>query len=260
MERIAGMGIALVAAAAALGTSNLAWAQKCVPDCRDGFVCVEGKCVSACNPACADGERCSGDGFCVADTSQGPRDSVTSEGNQDLRMANRLHVILRLGAGGVVERFNDIPDLTDDAAATVGLTLRFEAPVHKVLTTGFLWSFYTFAGANAESRSLGMDLSPFLKGRYAFAMGKKNIEGEAYVLFQFGVSIANVPDNDLIDYTTFGYGFNTAITPGFLVWPSDKVGTFFEVGYAYGWGRFGGALTGTLGQAAIRFGVAFAFY
>ena len=260
MERSMNIGCALLAAASVLGASDAAWAQKCIPECRDGFVCVDGECVSACNPPCSEGERCSGDGFCIADTSQASRSSATSDGNQALRMANRLHLILRLGAGGTVERFNDVSGLADDAAATVGLTIRFEAPVHKVLTTGFLWSFYTFAGANSESRSLGMDLSPFLKGRYAFAMGKNDIEGEVYALFQFGVSLANVPDNDLIGYSTFGYGFNTAITPGFLVWPSDRVGTFFEVGYAYAWGRFDGELTGTLGQAAIRFGVAFAFY
>ena len=252
-------GILLFSAAAGLGVSTTAQAQSCVPECRDGFACIDGECVSACNPPCNEGERCSGDGFCVADTSPAAAAAASSDGNQDLRDANRLHVIFRIGAGGVVERFNGVGQ-TDDALATVGLTLRFEAPVHKVLTTGFAWSLYTFGGANSDSRSLGMDLSPFLKGRYAFSMGQKNIEAEAYGLFQFGIALAHVPDNDPIGYSTFGYGFNTAITPGFLIWPSDKVGTFFEVGYGYTWGRFDGELTGTLGQAVIRFGVAFAFY
>ncbi len=259
MKRCQWSKILMILAVPASGVSTTAQAQTCVPECRDGFTCVDGECVSACNPPCNEGERCSGDGFCVADTSPAAAAAASADGNLELRDANRLHVIFRIGAGGVIERFNGIGQ-TDDALATVGLTVRFEAPVHKVLTTGFAWSLYSFGGVNSDSRSLGMDLSPFLKGRYAFAMGQKNIEGEAYGLFQFGLALANVPDNDLIGYSTFGAGFNTAITPGFMVWPSDTVGTFFEVGYAYAWGRFDGELTGTLGQAVIRFGVAVAFH
>lgn len=36
----------------------------CVPACRSGFTCVEGQCVSACNPPCAAGERCTASGEC----------------------------------------------------------------------------------------------------------------------------------------------------------------------------------------------------
>lgn len=32
----------------------------CAPECRDGFVCTAGRCVSACNPPCGDGEECRG--------------------------------------------------------------------------------------------------------------------------------------------------------------------------------------------------------
>jgi hypothetical protein len=37
----------------------------CVPDCRSGFVCVDGQCVSACNPPCAATEVCTAQGSCV---------------------------------------------------------------------------------------------------------------------------------------------------------------------------------------------------
>jgi len=30
----------------------------CIPDCRKGFLCVEGRCVSACNPPCGADETC----------------------------------------------------------------------------------------------------------------------------------------------------------------------------------------------------------
>jgi hypothetical protein len=38
--------------------------RACVPACRDGYVCIDGACVSACNPPCADDERCVGRGVC----------------------------------------------------------------------------------------------------------------------------------------------------------------------------------------------------
>jgi hypothetical protein len=38
---------------------------ECEPRCRKGFVCLKAKCVSACNPPCADGETCDEEGECV---------------------------------------------------------------------------------------------------------------------------------------------------------------------------------------------------
>jgi hypothetical protein len=38
----------------------------CVPDCRAGFVCLSGQCVSACNPPCAANEQCTVEARCVA--------------------------------------------------------------------------------------------------------------------------------------------------------------------------------------------------
>lgn len=37
----------------------------CLPDCRAGFVCREGECVSACNPTCGEGEICNAKRECV---------------------------------------------------------------------------------------------------------------------------------------------------------------------------------------------------
>lgn len=38
---------------------------ECFPPCREGFLCHEGQCVSACNPPCAAGETCTPSGQCV---------------------------------------------------------------------------------------------------------------------------------------------------------------------------------------------------
>ncbi len=52
--------------------------ETCRPACRDGFLCLEGRCIEACNPPCASGERCTGDGRCVpqADASTRPDGST----------------------------------------------------------------------------------------------------------------------------------------------------------------------------------------
>lgn len=49
-----------------LGVGTVAQAQNCVTACRDGYVCVKGKCVSSCNPPCAKGESCMADAQCAA--------------------------------------------------------------------------------------------------------------------------------------------------------------------------------------------------
>lgn len=38
----------------------------CSPSCRDRYTCVEGSCVSLCNPACPEGSACTAEGQCVS--------------------------------------------------------------------------------------------------------------------------------------------------------------------------------------------------
>jgi hypothetical protein len=40
--------------------------NQCLPACRASYMCVQGQCVSACNPLCAEGEYCTAEGECVA--------------------------------------------------------------------------------------------------------------------------------------------------------------------------------------------------
>jgi hypothetical protein len=43
---------------------SIAAPAECVPDCRDGYACANGACVSACNPPCPEGQRCSAGADC----------------------------------------------------------------------------------------------------------------------------------------------------------------------------------------------------
>lgn len=39
---------------------------ECFPPCRTGYLCHEGECISRCNPACPEGQKCTDDGECVS--------------------------------------------------------------------------------------------------------------------------------------------------------------------------------------------------
>jgi hypothetical protein len=52
--------------------ATTAQAQQCVPECRDWYMCIEGACVEACNPACPEGEQCVAGGQCVPKASPEP--------------------------------------------------------------------------------------------------------------------------------------------------------------------------------------------
>src|SRR5690349_2439838 len=47
-------------------TSPAVAAKECLPACRTGYLCMEGQCVSACNPPCAAWELCTANGECIA--------------------------------------------------------------------------------------------------------------------------------------------------------------------------------------------------
>lgn len=45
----------------------------CVPNCRNGFFCNSGQCVSLCNPGCENGSTCSAQGQCIAPQPAAPQ-------------------------------------------------------------------------------------------------------------------------------------------------------------------------------------------
>jgi hypothetical protein len=52
----------------------------CVPECRAGFTCVSGACVSACNPPCSSGDVCTAVGECVSPSAESERPTDTIDG------------------------------------------------------------------------------------------------------------------------------------------------------------------------------------
>jgi hypothetical protein len=46
--------------------------QPCVPSCRAGYACVDGRCLSPCNPQCPNAEVCTRNGLCLPATAPPP--------------------------------------------------------------------------------------------------------------------------------------------------------------------------------------------
>ncbi len=55
--------------------------KECFPRCRQGYVCHQGNCVSACNPPCPQGQQCTAQGTCVT-TSDQPSEVTPSSSEQ----------------------------------------------------------------------------------------------------------------------------------------------------------------------------------
>lgn len=58
--------LALAVIVAGTLAATTAQAKDCVPACRDGYICHQGQCVTACNPPCAEDEQCTAGAQCVA--------------------------------------------------------------------------------------------------------------------------------------------------------------------------------------------------
>jgi len=76
----------------------------CTPSCRVGFMCQQGQCVSACNPACAAGERCTAAAQCerepaVVGPTLYPNPAPDDVPPPDLTIERHDGVMLRLTIG-----------------------------------------------------------------------------------------------------------------------------------------------------------------
>jgi hypothetical protein len=70
----------LLGVGAMWGPTNVVEGQSCIPECRKGYVCHRGECVSVCNPPCAQGEVCTAEGECVATQAAPPPQYVAPYG------------------------------------------------------------------------------------------------------------------------------------------------------------------------------------
>ena len=61
------------------GAASTNGANECFPACRDGFLCHQSKCISACNPPCENGDVCTAQAMCVPRAAPAVRVETTTE-------------------------------------------------------------------------------------------------------------------------------------------------------------------------------------
>jgi hypothetical protein len=95
-------------------------ATECAPACRTGYLCMEGQCVSACNPPCAASERCTANGECLAQApvfpaGEAPITTASAVADPDAERHDgfMLRMALTFGASRTTESF-----VTDTAGST----------------------------------------------------------------------------------------------------------------------------------------------
>jgi hypothetical protein len=144
--------------------------QRCVsacnPPCADGQLCTDaGQCVSACNPPCAAGERCTSQGECLAPPppppvqqrvsympgSPAPRDEIRpSDDSLEARRTSgkRFHdgFYFRMGLGAGYTVFKVTPvEETDSTGGGAGMTVPVELAIGGSPTPGFVLGFGSYA-------------------------------------------------------------------------------------------------------------------
>jgi hypothetical protein len=80
----------IVSATFAVGPSAVAQDLECRPQCRTGFTCLSGACVSACNPACAPNQTCTANGECVNEAPVAPAPISLLQVDHRWELAGRL--------------------------------------------------------------------------------------------------------------------------------------------------------------------------
>jgi hypothetical protein len=202
----------------------------CFPECREGYVCARGQCVSLCNPPCAAGEICVEGKRCEALPPGGvyepppPPPPPKNALDRDHDMLG-----LHLGLGGSVDENSASRDL----ATTYGATLRMDFPVVRYLLIGPL---FQFAGWRRDIEDATYDyytdVDFYLRGRVPIPLG-----GEAGAEFWAGVPIGLTlsflgPDRtDQQGLSGFSAGWNVGVMLGGAILFTRKFGLFTEVGW-----------------------------
>ena len=125
-------------------------APACVPACREGFVCINGSCTTACNPPCGWGEVCSSDARCVASS---PVEQATAQPEAALRAreSERLKHRFTLLGGMDINYILDAHVLGIAAKATAGYRKNLSPEGGLAVRVGFAGGFATPSSTDNNS-------------------------------------------------------------------------------------------------------------
>lgn len=240
-------------------TATEAPKDACFPSCRDGYLCHESKCISACNPACEADELCMEGRACVpkshmfpsqpqyapwpplpartADTppppsgfrqprfppAQRPRRS----GFRGPRFQGYIGFQLGLGGGGKLETADqDDRDFLGiergfDLNASGGVEAIMEFRVARFFGIGPGLRVFRVRGDNDIGAVTTFDLlvAP------TFHIPLQGLE--IFIPIPLGLSFGSVPDRLPGDSTA---GLTVGLNPGLLAWVSDSMGVYAQLG------------------------------
>lgn len=200
-------------------------APRCYPPCREGFVCHQGRCVSACNPPCPPGEVCIEGRRCELAPLYGPNEPLPPPVKP---FESRSHGLIgfHLGFAGDVEQ----DDVEAELATTYGFNLRGDVPVERYLLLGALFQFGAWRPdlEPAPDRSYYIDIDFYLRGRIPIVTDSANFQVWAGV--PVGLTL-DILGDDVPAVSGLGVGWNIGVLAGGAVHFSPKFGLFAELGW-----------------------------
>ena len=145
----------------------------CVPDCRPGFVCVSGGCVSACNPPCPSNLVCTRDRTCVT-----PAEAAEQEDLAPANLGEGLHfgAVVSAEGGYAPVRYGGSQNNGWGSRVLLGAMVNFRLAGH----LDFRGSLGALAGWAAQSSLraeqyydgfFDLDVRVLLSSRFAMGIG-----------------------------------------------------------------------------------------
>ena len=278
-------GIALFVATIGNAHAQTGDGSRCVPGCRSSYVCVEARCVSACNPPCAEGSVCSAQAECIPSTdaviSESPvfqpeepevvstvvqveHSEVSqreigygpSEPNVSTDDFNgfRFHAGLSFGFGGAIKEETKSMGIrigNVDLAPTIGADIRGLFGFLNYVAVGISarFNFFNIKDSRVD-RMLLLDPGLTVRGRYPISLGEMVIEpyGEFSVGPTIFVSGEDAQDLDptIVD---FSVGYFLGLEAGATVFFTSRIGAHIQLG----WRRHAYATTSDLRAAMSQF-------
>lgn len=102
-------GLAPVGTETAAPDAMAAYPQ-CIPNCREGYLCFQGRCISPCNPPCPADQACTSAGTCVEQTapaeaqpSLAPAEDTSQSSRMKFRQSPRLTLHGMMTVSGLVD-------------------------------------------------------------------------------------------------------------------------------------------------------------
>jgi hypothetical protein len=199
-------------------------AGACYPECREGFVCTEGRCVSVCNPPCPADQICVDGRYCEVGP---PRPGGVVEPPPPRRIPFEERSFSMIG---VHYRFPT--DVMQNGAEgphgpALGVNLRSDVPVAGYLLVGPMFEFASY------EPGYYFDLDFYIRARVP--IDAKAVQFQLWAGMPIGLTFSFLSDDYALafepDLDGFSLGWNIGFLFGGAVHFSRNFGIYSELGW-----------------------------